>query len=162
MHQKLALDHFLILLNNQRQPLHARKSFKNKTFWKKKIKSNSLKKVKLLFLSNPVSFNGQSYQKQKGSGTSDQLLSRLQNKFRKIPLFVIYDLNKFDDVKQFLSYSKNYICKFMQVSSWHHKLFDFHLSSWIWKVWNRREKIAKIRISWTRKALFRWNKKHFS
>ena len=31
-----------------------------------------LKKFTLIFLSNPVSFNGQSYQKQKGLGTSDQ------------------------------------------------------------------------------------------
>ena len=56
------------------------------------------KKLSLFFLSNPVPFNGQSYQKQKGSGTSDQSLFRLQNKFRKIPLFVIYYLTKFDDV----------------------------------------------------------------
>ena len=35
----------------------------------------------LFFLSNPVPFNGQSYQKQKGPGTSDQSLFRLQNKF---------------------------------------------------------------------------------
>ena len=58
----------------------------------------SLKKLALFFLSNPVSFNGHSYQKQKGSGTSDQSLFRLQNKFRKNPLFVIYYLAKFDDV----------------------------------------------------------------
>ena len=57
-----------------------------------------LKKLTLFFLSNPVPFNGQSYQKQKGPGTSDQSLFRLQNKFRKIPLFVIYYLTKFDDV----------------------------------------------------------------
>ena len=61
--------------------------------------SKSLKKLTLFFLSNPVPFNGQSYQKQKGSGTSDQSLFRLQNKFRNIPLFVIYYLTKFDDVK---------------------------------------------------------------
>ena len=48
------------------------------------------------------------------------------------------------NVKQFLSYSKNYICKFMQVSSWHHKLFHFHLSFWIWKVWKGREKLQKF------------------
>ena len=58
----------------------------------------ALKKLTLFFLSNPVPFNGQSYQKQKGSGTSDQSLFRLQNKFRKIPLFIIYYLTKFDDV----------------------------------------------------------------
>ena len=38
MHQKLALHPVLILLNNQKQPLHARNSFKNKVFWKRIIK----------------------------------------------------------------------------------------------------------------------------
>ena len=52
----------------------------------------------LFFLLNPVLSNEQSYQKQKEPGTSDQLLFRLQNKFRKIPLLVIYYLTKFDDV----------------------------------------------------------------
>ena len=60
--------------------------------------SKSLKKLTLFFLLNLVPFNGQSYQKQKGPGTSDQLVFRLQSKFRKIPLLVIYCLNKFDDV----------------------------------------------------------------
>ena len=49
----------------------------------------TLKKLTLFFLSNPVPFNGQIYQKQKEPGTSDQLFFRLQNKFRKIPLLVI-------------------------------------------------------------------------
>ena len=57
-----------------------------------------LKTLTLFFLSNPVSFNGQSYQKQKGSGTSDQSLFRLRNKFTKISLLVIYYLTKFDGV----------------------------------------------------------------
>ena len=34
--------------------------------------SKSLKKANFTFLSNPVPFNGQSYQKQKEPGTSDQ------------------------------------------------------------------------------------------
>ena len=57
-----------------------------------------LKKSNLFFLPNPLPFNGQSYQKQKGRGTSAQSLFRLRNKFRKIPLLVIYYLTKFDDV----------------------------------------------------------------
>ena len=61
-----------------------------------------------------------------------------------------------------MSYSKNYICKFMQVNSWHHKLFHFYLSFWIWKVWKGSEKITKIWISWERKEHFGWNKQHFS
>ena len=57
-----------------------------------------LKKSAIFCLPNPAPFNGQNYQKQKGSGTSDQSLFRLQNKFRKIPLLDIYYLTKFDDV----------------------------------------------------------------
>ena len=61
--------------------------------------SKSLKKGNLFFFFNPVPFNSQNYQKQKGHGTSDQLLFRLRNKFRKILLLVMYyDLTKFDDV----------------------------------------------------------------
>ena len=37
-------------------------------------------------------------------------------------------------LKQFLRYSKNYISKFMQANWWHHKLFHFHSSFWIWKL----------------------------
>ena len=76
--QKLVPDLFLILVNNPKQPLHARN-------------------LTLCILSNPVPFNGQSYQKQYGPGTSDQSLFRLENKFRKIPLLVIYYLTKFND-----------------------------------------------------------------
>ena len=66
----------------------------------KKDYQKALKKWTLFFLLNPVPFNGQSYQKQKGSRTSVQLLSRSRKKFRKIPLFVICYLTKFDDVMQ--------------------------------------------------------------
>ena len=58
----------------------------------------ALKKLTLFFLSNPVLFNGQSYQKQKGPGTNDQSLFRLQNELNKIPLLVTYYLTKFVDV----------------------------------------------------------------
>ena len=94
--------------------------------------------------------------------TSDQSLFRLQNWFRKIPLLVIYYLTKFDNIKWFLSYSKNYNCKFIKANSWHRKLFHFHLSFWIWEVRKGREQTRKIWISWDRKELSRWNKKHFS
>ena len=43
----------------------------------------SLKKVASFFLLNPVPFNRQNYQKQKGPGTSDQSLFRLQNSYGK-------------------------------------------------------------------------------
>ena len=60
--------------------------------------SKSLKKLTIFFLPNPFPFNGQSYQKQKGSRTSNQSLFRLQSKFRKIPLLVLHYLTKFDDI----------------------------------------------------------------
>ena len=87
---------FLILLYNLKQPLHAKILLKLRYFERRL--SKSLKKFTLFFLSNPVPFNGQGYQKQKGSGTSHQSFFRPWNKFRKIPLFVIYYLTKFDDV----------------------------------------------------------------
>ena len=64
----------------------------------------ALEKLTLFFLSNPVPFNGQSYQKEKGPGTSDQSLFRLQNKFRKIPL--LSDQVWGRNIKQFLVISK--------------------------------------------------------
>ena len=61
----------------------------------------AFKMLSLFFLSNPVPFTGQGYEKQKGAlGTSDQLLFRLQNMLRKVSLLVIYYLIKFDDVIQ--------------------------------------------------------------
>ena len=96
----------IILLNNLKQPLHARNSFKNKIFWK------------------------------------------------GIMCYISSDQVWWCNVKQFLSYSKHYICKFMQVNSWHHKLFHFHLSLWIWNMWKGREKNTKIWTSWDQKELF--------
>ena len=86
----------------------------------------------------------------------------LQSKFRKIISYVLSEQVWWCNIKWFLSYSKNYICKFMLANSWHHKLFHFHLSFLIWKVWKGRVKSTKDWISWEQKGLFRWNKKHFS
>ena len=61
--------------------------------------SESLKKGKVFFfLSNRLPLNGWNYQRQRGSGTREKSLFRLQNKFKNIILFVIYYLSKFDDV----------------------------------------------------------------
>ena len=84
VHKKLVPDPSLILVNNLKQPLHVRNSFKNKAL------SKRLKKLPLFFLLNPVPLNGQNIKKQKEPGTSDQSLFRLRNKFRKIPFLVMY------------------------------------------------------------------------
>ena len=57
-----------------------------------------MRKLTLVFLSNPVPFDGQDYEKQKEPETSNQSLFRLHNKFRKVTLLVIYYLTKFNDV----------------------------------------------------------------
>ena len=61
-----------------------------------RVLSKHLKKLAFLFLSDLVLFKRQDYRKQKGRGTSDQSLFRLQNKFRKIPILVMYYVTKFD------------------------------------------------------------------
>ena len=76
--------------------MHAKNYFKSKIL--KEDYQKALKKVTSFFLWNPVPFNRQNYQKQKGPGTSDQWIFRLRNKFRKIPLLVMHYLTKFDDV----------------------------------------------------------------
>ena len=58
----------------------------------------ALKKLTLYFLSNRVSFRGQSYQNQKEPETSDQSLFRLQIKFTGLSLLVMYYMTKFDVV----------------------------------------------------------------
>ena len=57
--------------------MHAKNSWK----WDilKKDYQKTLKKLTLFFLLYSILFNGQDYEKQKGTGASDQLLFRLQN-----------------------------------------------------------------------------------
>ena len=62
--QKLVIELFIILVNNPKQPLHARNFLKVRYF--EKGSSKSLKKVTLFFLSSPVSFNRKNYQKKGG------------------------------------------------------------------------------------------------
>ena len=75
MQSKLVPDLFIILVNNPKQTLHVRNYYKSKIF--ERGLSKSLKKAISFFLLKAVAFNRQSYQKQKGPGTSDQSLFRL-------------------------------------------------------------------------------------
>ena len=95
MHQKLAPDPFSILLNNLKQPLHAINSFKNKVFWKRIIKNPY--KVNFIFFFRTQSLSMDKVIKNK-RGLEVRSFFRSRNKFRKIPLLVMYYLTKFDDV----------------------------------------------------------------
>ena len=143
MHQKLVPDPFLILLNNPKQPLHARKSFKNKTFWKRIIKK-PLKSQLFSFFWIQSLLMDKVIKNKRGLK-----LATSRSSIHYISSGQVWWCN----AKQFFSYFKNYICKFMHVNSWHHKLFHFHLSFWIWKVWKGREKITKnLDISRTKRT----------
>ena len=148
MHQKLVSDPFLLLANISKQPSHARNYFKNKIFWKRIIKK--FLKSHLYFFFQTQSLLMDKVIKNKRCLELVTRRSKDCETSSKIMLLVIYYLTKFDDViniKRFLRYSKNYICKLMQANLWHHKLFHFHLPFCIWKLWKGREKITKIWIS---------------
>ena len=66
---------YLILVNNPKQPLHAINSFKKEIFTDVE-EGLYIKKLTLIFLLNPKL-------SKKGPGTSDQLLIRLSNNFKK-------------------------------------------------------------------------------
>ena len=136
-----------------RAVLFLKNFFENKTFWKSIIK----KPLKNQFY---FSFRTQSLLKDKVIKNKKSLELMTSRSWgcetsSKISSFsyMLSDQVLWSNVKQFLSYSKNYICKFMQVISWHHKLFHFHLSFWIWRVWKGREKnIKNLNISRTKRA----------
>ena len=55
---KASLRLFLILVNNPKQPLHTKNSFKKEDMWKEDYQI-AFKKLNLFFLSNPAPFTGQ-------------------------------------------------------------------------------------------------------
>ena len=67
MHLKLVVDPFLVLVNNPEQLLQAKNIYKLNIL--KEDYQKAFKKLTLFFLPNPVPFNEQSYQKQKGLET---------------------------------------------------------------------------------------------
>ena len=115
-------------------------------------------KVTLFFLLNPVPFNGQNYKKQKDPGTSHQPFFRLQNKFRKIPLLIVWWCN----IKRLLSCSKitsANLCKPIHDV----KSSTPSYTSESGKCGKKVKKLQKLIItSQDLKELFRWNEKQFS
>ena len=67
-----------------------------------------------------------------------ELVTMLQGQKKSFISYALSEQLWWCNIKRFLSYSKNYICIFMQANSWH-KLFHFHLPFWIWKVWKRKK-----------------------
>ena len=120
-----------------------------------------LKKLTLFFLSNPVPFNGQSFQKLKGSGTRDLLLFRLRNKFTKFSLLVIYYLTKFDGVIQsgfwiIPNITSANLCKPIHDIINHSTSICPFESNKCGKEGKKIQKIAKLK----NEKLFWWNKKN--
>ena len=110
MHQKLAPDPFLILLNNSKQTLHAVRSFENKKFWKWLSKS-LLKSQLYFFFRTPSLLMNKVIKSKRGL---ELVISR---SLKNPPIrYILSDQVWRCSVKQFLGYCKNYICKFMQVN----------------------------------------------
>ena len=74
-----------------------------------------LKKLTLIFLSNPDPLNGKVFKNKKGLELVTSRSSGYETSSQKL----LSDLVWWCNWKWFLSYSKNYTCKFMQVNSWH-------------------------------------------
>ena len=101
----------------------------------------AFKKLTLFFLSNPVLLmdkvikNKRCLELKTSHSSGHETSSFIR--------YILSDKAWWCNVKQFLSYSKNYTSKFVQVNLWH-KLLHFEFSFWIWKVWKGREKIQKF------------------
>ena len=146
MHQKLVADPFLILVNSPKQPLHARNCLKIRYF--ERGLSKSLKQVYFFSRTKPLLMDKLSKTK-----TCLELVTSCSSGYQTSSENFCYQLlpgQVWWNINQFLSYSKNYICTFMQAKPWHHKLFHFHLPFWIWKVWKGR-KILKTKLNISRK-----------
>ena len=108
---------FFILVNNPKQPLFARNSFKSKIFWKGIIKN--LKKTKLHFFFPTQSLFMNKVIKNKRGLELVTSLSSVYKTSSKIS-YILSDQVWWCNIKWFLSYPKNYTCKFMQANPWHH------------------------------------------
>ena len=114
-----------------------------------------LKEWTSFFLSNQVPFDGQDYEKQKESRTRDLLLFRLQHKFRKFILLVMYYLTRLDVI-----WTGFWVIPiFTSANVWKaiHDTQIIPLSLSLLNLESMKEEGKKISLSRGRKALFRWN-----
>ena len=123
-----------------------------------------LKKLTLFFLLNPVSFNGQSYQKQKGPGTSNLSLLRLRSKFTKISLLITYYLTKCDVLIQsgfwvIPNISPSNLCKLIHdIINYSTCICPFESG----KCWKEEEKLQKIEYLQNKKSFLGEKKTFFT
>ena len=76
MNQELSPRPFFNFGKEPKIAIACKKFFQKKIFLKNNCQK-AREKLTLVFLLNPVHFNGQDYEKQKGYGTGDQSLFRL-------------------------------------------------------------------------------------
>ena len=138
-----------------------------KFFWKWDILKEDYQKpqkVYFIFLLNPVSLNGQSYQKQKVSGTTGQLLFRLQSKFRKFCylLYIIWPSLMMQYEAVFELFQKLHLQIYVNQFKASNYSTSICPSESVCKVWKGRDKITNIWISQELNELSRWNRRHFS
>ena len=147
MDQKLVPDPSLNLVNNPKQPLHARNSFKKKIFWKRIIKRPLKSQLYFFFWTQSLLMDKVIKNKR-----SLELVTNRTSAYERSSEKFLYQLyiiwpSLMMLHKAIFELFQNYICKFTQANSWHHKWFHFHLSFFIWKVWKGMENITKTWIS---------------
>ena len=134
VHQKLAPDPFLICQTTQNRPCMQKILLKIRNF--ERLLSKSLKKVNFNFffwIQSPLM--GKVIKNNRGLELFTSRSSGYETRSKKF-LYLLYYLTKFDDAmwSSFWVIAKIVFAVFMQINSWHHKLFHFHLSFWIWKL----------------------------
>ena len=129
MQQKIVPDLFIILVNNPKQPLHPRNPFKSKIFWKRIIKKPEKRQLYFLFWTQSLLID-ELIKNKRGLAlvtSSSSGYKTSSEKFLYYSSDVLFDQVWWCNTKRFLSYSENYICKFMPANPWPHKLFHLHL-----------------------------------
>ena len=151
---KASLRPFFILVNNPKQPLHARNSFETRYF--ERGLSKTLKKVNFIFSSKPSPFWCTKLSKTKGAWNWWPIALQVTKKVQKNSFisYILSDQVYWCNIRQLLSYFKNYIYKSLIIPL---RFALLYLESV-----ERKWKITKNWISQEWTELFRWNIKHFS
>ena len=136
--------------------MRSKHSFKNKVFSIKNIK----KKLTLFFFRTESRLMDKVEKNKKVLELVTSCSSGCETRLQSIFIcYILSDQVWWCNKEQFLTYSKNFTCKFMQAKSWHH-FFSFSFPLLILQNVERKGNIT-IWISWEWKKLFRWNKKYF-
>ena len=127
----------MILVNNPKQPLLARNSSKYKIFWKRIIKNPLKSQLYFFFLTQSLLMDKVIKNKRGLELVSLQVVKQVHKNF--FISYILSDQVWWCNIKQLMSYFKNYSCKF--------KLFRWNKNTFhtFWRVifWWKNENLIK-------------------